>query len=122
MSDKKPRSNDIIFDIILTIFTLGLWNLWVQVRQVNVVNELAGEEKFLPMLVILLLSIFTFGLFWYYHEYKMTRILHELYYGHAKPGIEIPIPLLTFLGLWIIVDSYQQSIINRIIEKQEPAN
>ncbi len=117
MTKPKLYPSWVLTDIILTILTLGLWNLWVQVRQVNSVNVIEGKDRFPPMIFILLLSIFTFGIYFFYHEYKMTKILHQKICGHTKPYIEIPMALLTFLGLWFIVDSYQQSLINKLIIK-----
>ena len=114
------ETKSVILDILFTFLTFGIWNLWVQVRQVDVVNQLAGEKVFRPMLVIFLLSIFTFGLYFCYHEFKMTRTLHKLKNGHVNLPIEILTGIIYIPYIWVITDSYQQTMINDLIEKQTP--
>ena len=118
MAKSVPAKNDLFVDILLTILTLGLWNIWVQIRQVRVINKLSHEKHFLPMIVIFLLCIFTFGLYFIYHEVKTTRILHQLRDGEGQFWVEFGMGWLTLLGIWIVVDSYQQSMINEIIDSR----
>jgi hypothetical protein len=111
--------NSIFMDILLTFITLGIWNIWVQIRQVDAVNQLAKEKVFKPMLVIFLLSIFTFGLYFCYHEFKMTRTLHKLKNGKINTLIELCTGFIYIPYIWVITDSYQQSMINELTQIDE---
>lgn len=116
-TDVKIES--IIADIVLTIITLGIWNLWVQLRQIYDVNQLLGQKKFPEsILKLLFFTLITLGFYFIYHEIMMTRALHRLNYGKSYFLLNIIVGFLTFFGLWFIVDSYQQNLLNRYIENQ----
>jgi len=123
--DQKEK-NDIEYksflgDILLTVFTFGLFNLWVQIRQLSDLNTILGEHKY-SFTTVFLLTIFTFGLYFIYHEFKVTKELHLLTYGKRYHFMEfLMIPLTTF-GLWFFVDSYQQELLNNYIEKNQSLN
>lgn len=107
--------SSVIRDIVLTILTFGLWNIYVQMRQIWDVNELAREEIAPSFVWVIIYSILTLGIYFGYHEYKLTKKLHLLN-GHSEGKlIEIGSALLAILGFWFIVDSYQQNLINKYI-------
>jgi hypothetical protein len=113
----NATKSSIVLDIILTIITLGLWNFYVQMRQIWDVNEMLPNEEPIPSVVLVLIfSLLTFGLYFCYHEYKLTKKLHMLQYGVANPTLEIGAGILAFFGLWFVVDSYQQNLINEYLE------
>ena len=110
----KPHS--IFLDLFLSIITLGLFNFWIQIRQIVDTNEVMGRDQF-SIFKVIVFSILTLGLYFAYHEFKMTRELHKIRDGVENPTIEFISMVLAFLGFWFIVDSYQQSLLNDISEK-----
>lgn len=104
----------ILIDILLTIFTAGLFNLWVQYRQIRDSNALLPEEERKSFLFLILLSFITLGLYFVYHEFKLTRDLHLLVYKDVRTEVELLCGVAAFFGLWFIVDSYQQSLLNEL--------
>jgi hypothetical protein len=113
---KEVTRSSIIKDILLTCLTLGIWNLYVQIRQIADINQLLGVREIPSFAKVFLFSVLTLGIYFCYHEYKLTNKLHSLNYNKTYPGNEYFMGFLTFLGLWFIVDSYQQSLINAYLE------
>ena len=74
-------------------------------------NEILQKKSY-SFFLTLLFTICTLGLYFWYHEYKLTRELHELNGLYDLKLVEILVPLLTFFGLWFLVDSYQQDLLN----------
>jgi hypothetical protein len=97
-------------DLVLTIFTCGLWNLRVQYIQMQAVNAILGKEKyrFLPWLCF---TFLTCGLYHIYHEYlKSIDIAHSIKKTNEEPILEI---ILIVFGLSIVADAIQQAMINK---------
>jgi hypothetical protein len=113
MIEKK----NIFLDIVLTVFTFGIWNFWVQFRQIEAINKIKNDGEYHSFPVVLIFSVLSFGLYFVYHEYCLTRDLHLLNYGVTNKGIEIAVGIFTFIGLWFVVDSYQQSLLNSYVDK-----
>jgi len=107
----SPHVRSIAFDLVLTIITFGLFNLWVQHKQMQAVNAMLGEPRY-SFWLWLLFTIVTAGLYHIYHEYRISSdIAHKL---AVEPGQEaLRSVILTCLGLWIVEDAIQQSQINR---------
>jgi Domain of unknown function (DUF4234) len=105
-------------DILLTILTVGLWNFYVQFRQIQDTNALLGREEMPSFTKTMILSIITIGIYFGWFEYKMAKELHLITYGQRRPGLEYAIGIFSWMGLWFVVDLYQQDLINRIIEKR----
>lgn len=112
------KKKSILIDILLTILTAGLFNLWVQYRQIRDSNTLVPEGERKSFLLMLLFSFLTFGIYFIWHEFKLTRDLHRVTYGHEIPGVEVLCGVGTFFGMWFIVDSYQQNLLNEYIEQK----
>jgi len=93
----------------LTIVTCGLFNLWVQHRQMVALNAMLNQEKyaFLPWA---LLALVTCGIYHIYHEYRKSEDLSRIL-GRADNDGLIAI-VLTIFGLGWINDAIQQSRIN----------
>ena len=109
-----PRSTEhvrnIALDILLTILTLGLFNLWVQHRQMVAVNAMLGQQKY-SFWLWALLSLITCGIYHIYHEYRKSDDLARLL-GRQASNDGLVSLLLTIIGLGIISDAIQQSRIN----------
>lgn len=101
---------NIAVDIILTIVTLGLFNLFVQYRQMVTLNSMLGHQKY-GFLSWFFLSLITCGLYHIYHEYRKSTDLVALVEG-ADQSLPIVTIVLTLFGLSIVSDAIQQSVIN----------
>ena len=112
----KIIKKNIFLDFILIIITAGIWNLWMQYRQIRDYNAHLGFKKY-SFLKWLIFTILTFGLYHLYHEYKLTRDMYETITG-MNNGLEIGIisGAVSATGAWIFVDLYQQSILNGLKE------
>ena len=111
-----PKKKIILIDLILIILTGGLWNLWMQYRQIRDYNNLIGENRY-SFIFWLFFSLLTLGLYHVYHEYKLTRDICLLEGNIKDPEIyAILAGVISITGLWIFVDLYQQEIINRSIK------
>lgn len=108
------ESKSIFIDILLTIITGGLWNLWVQYRQIRDSNLILPPDRRKSFLMMLILTFITFGIYFIWHEYRLTKDLHIRSQGREKTEVEILCAVATFFGLWFIVDSYQQSLLNDV--------
>jgi hypothetical protein len=113
------KSQSIFRDILFTILSLGLWNFYIQMRQIWDVNEMIGRNEIASFTKVVILTVLTFGLYFSYHEYLMTKKLHIMVYGVEKTEIEILFGVITFLGIWVVVDAYQQDLLNQLVEKNE---
>ena len=72
-SDKSANSSstgnharNIVIDIILTIVTCGIFNVYIQYVQIKAVNQMIGREKY-KFLSWFLFTIITCGLYNLYH-------------------------------------------------------
>jgi hypothetical protein len=114
MSSKIDRKN-LLLDFILILLTGGLWNLWMQYRQIRDFNTVLGEKAY-SFLKWFLLTVLTLGLYHIYHEYKLTRHMWEFSQIETdeKNGFEVGIiaGIISATGAWIFVDLYQQSVLN----------
>ena len=107
----SPHVRSIAMALILTVLTFGLFNLWVQHKQMQAVNAMLGEKRYSFLLWALFTAV-SFGLYHIYHEYRIsTDIARKLSEAPGQEGLRSVI--LTCLGLWIVEDAIQQSQINR---------
>lgn len=102
---------NIAFDLIFTILTFGLYNIYVNYKQMQTLNSMLGTKKydFWPWL---LFCILTFGLYHIYHEFRMTNDLTVLLKRPDKNETILCIILLV-VGFTPIVDAVQQHMINQ---------
>ena len=105
------KIESILKDFFLTILTLGFWNLYVQFRQIEDINEIYSKKKY-SLSKTVLYSVFTFGLYFCYHEYTLTLDIQEKTYGVRRKLTSLWVLIATFLGIWPAVDSYQQAMLN----------
>jgi len=109
-SRSTEHVRNIALDLILTILTLGLFNLWVQHRQMVAVNSMLGQQKY-SFWLWFLLTIVTCGIYHIYHEYRKSDDLARLL-GRQGSNDGLVSLLLTIFGLAIVNDAIQQTRIN----------
>jgi hypothetical protein len=114
--------NSLLKDIGLTVITFGFWNLWVQFRQIEDTNLILKRDKIPSFFKVILFSVLTLGIYFAYHEFYLTRELHKLVFKRTYLFQEVCFALMAFIGLWFIVDCYQQSLLNDIIAKNSSVN
>jgi hypothetical protein len=110
-----PFVSSIAKDIVLTLFTCGIYNLFIQYRQINALNFMLGTQKY-EFGMWLLLTLVTCGLYNVYHEYRMSVDLGRIK-NPNQPDTSEPIicVILSLFGLAIIANAIQQSAINEIL-------
>lgn len=110
---RTEHVRNIALDLVLTILTLGIFNLWVQHRQMRALNYFLQSEKY-SFWMWFALCFVTCGLYHFYHEYRKSADLAEL---QGQSGSLEPIAglLLTAVGLMWVADALQQAQINRIL-------
>ena len=101
---------NIVLDIILTLITLGIWNLYVQYKQMVTLNTMMGEEKY-NFVAWFFLSLITCGLYHIYHEYRKSGDLVKIVEG-TDQNLPLITVVLSLFGLSIVADAIQQSVIN----------
>lgn len=111
LEDQPEHVRSIPLDLIITVLTCGLFNLYVQYRQIKAVNDMIKEEKF-SFAAWFVLCFFTCGLYHIYHEFRVSE---ELARALQDPHSQEPLIslLLTMFGLHIVADAIQQSRINK---------
>lgn len=120
-SDDKVRS--IPVDIILTLVTCGLYNLYWNYKQMKSCNELLGRDEF-SWGTWLLLSLVTCGIYHVYYQYKMGESLYLIEKFENVPVFD-NLPMISLLGTLfgfsIVVDAIHQDQINKIYETKKTA-
>ena len=109
--------SNIVFDILLALITCGLYNLYVNYRQMMAVNDMLKMPKY-NFFKWLVLTIITCGIYHVYHEYQMTRDIVKVT-GYQQSSDPALIVILSVFGFTIIVDAIQQSWINRYYGARE---
>jgi hypothetical protein len=105
-------------DIILTLITCGLWNIWVQARQMRAVNFMINKEKY-KFWIWAGLTLITCGLWHIYHEFRLSQDI-SLAMGKGPSDISPVVHLLlSMFALSIIADALQQSEINSYFGSHE---
>jgi hypothetical protein len=110
------KRHNVFIDFLLTVCTVYLFTIWVQIRQIHDVNEALKQDKY-SVTKWFLLSVITIGLYHCYHEYKMTKDLVYLTTGEKKSAEAWWAAFFTFWGLWVFVDLYHQSMLNQLVPK-----
>ena len=111
----KLEPKNIAIDLLLTLLTAGIWNLWVQYRQMKQTNKLLGRGEYSPIWT-LIFAILTFGIYFFYHEYKLTAHIYKLTFAEENKQLAILCGIASALGMWFIVDSFQQHMLNSYIQ------
>lgn len=111
MVPTSQHIRNIVLDLLLTIVTCGIYNIYVQYVQMNAVNAMLGREKysFLPWA---LFTILTCGLYHIYHEYRMSEDIVAVVPSASKNEPIVTL-LLSLFGFHFVADAIQQGLINR---------
>lgn len=109
---------NILFAILLTFLTFGIYYFFWQAHQMRAWNQLLGFQKY-GFWKWLILSILTLGLYHIYHEYIMGADMLEIQQRFNKPlsnGLPLISVLLAVFGVPIISDAIQQYELHRLYE------
>lgn len=108
---QSEHVRNIGMDVVWTILTCGMFNIYLQYRQMLAVNAMLRQNKyqFWPWF---LLSIITCGLYHIYHEWRKSTDIAQVL---KKPESQEPVVnvLLCVFGLYIVADAIQQAEINK---------
>ena len=99
-------------DLILALLTCMIWNLYVQHRQMQAVNDMLDEDRYRFWLWFFL-SLITCGLYHFYHEYRMSDDIESRMEQRQDQNAAIISLLLCVFGLSVVADAIQQARINR---------
>ena len=108
--NRQDFIKNIALDIIFTILTFGLFNIWIQYRQMTTVNFMMKYEKY-NFFLWFIFCIFSCGLYHLYHEYVMSEDLSKIL-GRESGKDGLINLLLSLFGLSIVADAIQQYHIN----------
>lgn len=108
--------SSIAADIFFTLITCGIYNLFVQNRQIKALNYMLKGNKY-SFIKWLLLAICTCGLYHIYHQYIMSKDL-DFVSGGKNPNLPVISLVLTFFGLSILADAFIQNVINEYFGAQ----
>jgi Domain of unknown function (DUF4234) len=108
---KVKYVSNVVVDILLTLITFGIYNVYLQRRQMHAVNHMLQVPKY-SFLRWAILTIFTFGLYHVYHEYVLSR---DIFNVLGLPASNEPLlhTVLSIFGFSIVADALQQNAINR---------
>jgi hypothetical protein len=107
---QHPNVRNIAIDIVLTLLTCGLFNIYVQYKQCGYVNDMLKQPKY-SFLFWVLFCLITCGLYHIYHEYRKSCDIAVLLKKDPGSAGLISV-ILTLFGLWMINDAIQQADIN----------
>ena len=102
--------SSIAADIIFTLITCGIYNLFVQNRQIKALNYILGGNKY-SFIKWLLLTICTCGIYHVYHQYILSKDLDGST-GKQNPNLPLISLLLTLFGMTMLADAFIQNVIN----------
>jgi hypothetical protein len=107
----SPYVRNIALDLLLSLLTCFLYNIYIQAKQIEALNEMLGEPKY-SFTNWALLTLCTCGLYHVYHEYRMTDDL-----ARKVPSVSnlepILVIVLAVIGIFPLIDAIQQAHINR---------
>jgi hypothetical protein len=108
--------SNIVVDILFSLVTCGIYNLFWNARQFGALNAFLGEERF-AFWKWLLLSIVTCGIYNVYNEYLVGVAIVEVQRNANRP-VAANLPLLcvviSIFGLSVVADAIQQHEINKL--------
>lgn len=107
------KNRNIAVAIILSIITLGLYDIYWFICLTNDSNEMSDTDKTASGGVAFILSFITFGIYWFYWCYKL---------GKKVGDSAVLYLLLNFIGLGWVDYILAQSKINNYVLKNEQAN
>lgn len=115
--EKKEYFKSIPLYLVLTIFTLGIFNLYWNYKQMEACNFFLKRREF-GFLRWIFFTLITFGIYHIYYQYKMGSAIVEIQRATNKPifdSLPVVSSIVTVLGLSIAVDCIHQHEINKIV-------
>ncbi len=114
--DVQPAefSSNVAVDVILTLITCGIYNLFWQHRQMRALNTFLGREEF-NFWTWLVLFIITCGIWHCYMQYCMGKAICQINQRLNRPVNEsLPVlsVVLTVFAMSVITDAIHQNEIN----------
>ena len=100
--------------VILTLVTCGLYGLWWQYKQMEILNAWHGREEY-NFWTYLVLSFITCGFYAIYYEYKMAQGINQIQHAHGyrvNENLALICLFVTIVGLGVVSLAIQQSDIN----------
>ncbi len=111
-----PYHANVALYLILSLLTLGLFNLYWNWRQMGACNAMLGRHEFSWILWILL-SLLTFGIYHFYYQYKMGAAINEIQDVFGMPvteGLPVLSLVATLFGFGIVTDCIHQFELNKV--------
>ena len=115
---RNEAYRDILVNLLLTVITCGLYNIYWNYREMLVVNGLLKREEF-NFATWLLFSFLTCGIYHMFYEYRMGLAIQEIQemYGQPKdPNLPVVSLGLSIFGLTVVADAIQQHFINKLYD------
>ena len=119
-----PRADgvrSIVFGIIFSLLTCGLYSLYWQYKQMATLNSWLGRTDYRFWLWFFL-SLLTCGIFALYYEYKMAKGINEVQANNGwnvSSDLAVICVLLTIFGVGIASLAIQQNEINKFYNVRE---
>jgi hypothetical protein len=114
--DEGRHTANIALYLVLTILTLGIFNLYWNYCQMRSCNELLGDQEF-SFVLWLLLVILTCGIYHLYYQYKMGAAINEIQRLENLPvtdGLPVLSLIAAVLGVGVVADCIHQHELNLI--------
>ncbi len=108
---------NIVVDILLTIVTCGLYNIYVQYKQMQAVNLMLKYQKY-SFSHWAILSLVTCGIYHFYHEYIKNEDIRKTV--GADSGQTVIVLGILLFGLTPVADAIQQNLINEYFSTRPP--
>jgi len=115
--DESGYHANIALYLLLTILTLGLFNLYWNWRQMQACNDLLERDEF-SFLVWLLLVVVTCGIYHLFYQYKMGAAINEIQERRdllVTDGLPVLSVVAAILGVGVVADCIHQYEINKIV-------
>ncbi len=112
---------DIVFAIVLSVLTFGIYYFFWQAHQMRAMNRLLNTSKY-GFWKWFFLSILTFGLYHLYYEYVMGSdlvLIQKKYSREQNENLPMICLLLGFFGLVIVADAIQQYELHKLYIHRE---
>jgi len=107
--------------LLLSLVTLGIFNLYWNWRQMQACNGLLERREF-SWLLWVVLSVLTLGIYHLYYQYKMGSAINEIQHRFRLPvteGLPVLSLVATLVSFGIIADCVHQLELNKIEDALE---
>jgi hypothetical protein len=115
--DDRDHHASIAVYLILTLITLGIFNLYWNYRQMQACNSMLERREF-RFWVWILLCIVTIGLYHFYYQYKMGSAIVEIQARREEVVTDwLPVAsvVAAILGAGVAADCLHQHEINKLV-------